>query len=365
MAKSNSIWTAFESSLLLSGIEEAGQIALLWAVIMNDTSPLLGKRRALITFILCFSFALLLAFVAAWFLIAPRGLIVRGEIEATRVDLAVNVAGYVRDRNVRIGDKVRRGDQLLTLANPALEAKLVQAMAASNVAEVEMQQLLIETRTENPEQQLKTWKRAREISEAAQRDFDRTKQMQLGQKFEDSQRGYNARQASAREPEGAVTDNRQEKRDLAVARATQAKAVVLELKKNLEELNVIAPVDGEVAQIHIDRGELAKPGAVLISIVDLSEVWLTADLREDLLASFRMHESLKGKVPALGEKEVEFEIKSLFPLENFAKGATKNHSDIGLRIFKLRAVPTQRIEGLRPGMSVLFELPSSSSKIFK
>src|SRR4029077_12085521 len=156
-------------------IEEPGQIGLLWAVIMNDSSPLLGKSRALITFILCFSFTLLLAFAVAWFLLAPRDIIVRGEIEATRVDLAVNVAGYVRDRNVRIGDKVRRGDQLLTLANPALEAKLVQAMAASNVAEVEMQQLLIETRTENPEQQLKTWKRAREISEAAQRDFDRTK----------------------------------------------------------------------------------------------------------------------------------------------------------------------------------------------
>jgi len=115
---------------------------------------------------------------------------------------------------------------------------------------------------------------------------------------------------------------------LAIARAAQVKAVVLELKKNLEELNVVAPLDGEVVQIHIDQGELASPGAALISIVDLSEVWVTANLREDLLARFRMYESLKGKVPALGDKEVEFEITSISPLEDFAKGAIRNEATI-------------------------------------
>ena len=130
-------------------------------------------------------------------MMAPRVVIVRGEIEATRVDLAVKVDGRLQDRNVRIGDQVRRGDQLLTLVNPGLEAKLVQAMAASNIAEVEMQELLIQTGAEDLQQQLKTWKRAREISEEAERNFDRTKQTQVSarvqsrQKFETSQTGYN------------------------------------------------------------------------------------------------------------------------------------------------------------------------------
>jgi len=164
---------------------------------MNDTWPLPRKRQVFIIFVLCFPFALLPALVAAWFLMAPRVVIVRGEIEATRVDLAVKVDGRLQDRNVRIGDQVRRGDQLLTLVNPGLEAKLVQAMAASNIAEVEMQELLIQTGAEDLQQQLKTWKRAREISEEAERNFDRTKQTQVSarvqsrQKFETSQTGYN------------------------------------------------------------------------------------------------------------------------------------------------------------------------------
>jgi HlyD family secretion protein len=83
----------------------------------------------------------------------PRVVIVRGEIEATQVDLAIKVAGRLRDKNVTIGDRVRKGDQLLTLVSPDLEAKLVQAMAASNIAEVEMQKLLLQTRTD--QEQLK------------------------------------------------------------------------------------------------------------------------------------------------------------------------------------------------------------------
>jgi HlyD family secretion protein len=185
------------------------------------------------------------------------------------------------------------------------------------------------------------------------------------QKFEISEKGYKAGQTTQEDSKRTTTDNRQEENDLTIARAAHAKAVVLELKQNLQELNVVAPVDGEVAQIYIDRGELASPGAALITILDLSEVWVTANLREDLLVRFPMGGSLKGKVPALGDKQVEFKVTSIFLLQDLAHVTTKidNHADF--RIFKVRAVPTQPTEGLRPGMSVLFEVPNSSSALSK
>jgi HlyD family secretion protein len=353
----------------LSRNEETGRIVLFRAIIMDDTRPSPRNRRVLVVFVLCFLLALLLALTAAWFWMARRAVIVRGEIEATRANLAIKVVARLQERNVRIGDQVKKGDRLLTLVSPDLEAKLVEAMAASNIAEIEMQKLLLQTRAEDAQQQLKTWKRAREISEETERNFDRARQMPVSarvqptQNFETIQTGNNRAQAKARDAEKPAADNRQEEKDLTIARAAQAKAVVLELQKNLEELNVVAPLDAEVAQIHIECGELANPGVTLITLVDLSEVWVTANLREDLLARFRRYESLKGKVPALGDQEVEFEITSISPLADFTKsGTTINDSDVELRIFKLRAVPARHIEGLRPGMSVLFEISSSSSK---
>ncbi len=291
----------------------------------------------------------------------PSAVIVRGEIEATRVDLAIKVMGRLQDTKVRIGDRIRRGDQLLTLVNPDLEAKLVQAMAASNIAEVEMQKLLIGARAEDSEQRLKIWNRAKAISEQARRNFEREKQakargaVQPGQTVESLEKANDADQAAAARQ---ASGNRREERDAAIARAAQAKAVVLELQENVKELNVIAPIDGEIIKINIDRGELAIPGAALIAIVDLADIWVTADLREDLLVRFRMGESFKGKVPALGDKEVEFNIISISPLEDFATShAVKASGDLDLRTFKVRAVPTKPVEGLRPGMSVLFEAP--------
>ena len=327
--------------------------------IPSSASP--GKIRAFLIFVAGVLFALLLA--AAWFLMTRRAVVVRGEIEAAHVDLAIKVVGRLQDKRVRTGDRIRKGDQLLTLVNADLEAKLVQAMAASNIAELETQKLLSAARSTDIGRQLKTWQRAKAMAEQARRNFEHAKQErpgspQVGQTFEILQRAYNSEQAAAASYEKAVANNRQEDRDTAIARAAQARAVVLELQENLKELNVIAPVDGEVARINIDLGELASPGATLITIIDLTDIWVNASLREDLLARFYMAGSFKGRVPALGDKEVEFKITSIAPLGDLATAGDHKEGDaLELKTFSVRAVPAQPVEGLRPGMSVLFEMP--------
>ena len=129
--------------------------------IPSSASP--RKIRAFLIFVAGVLFALLLA--AAWFLMTRRAVVVRGEIEAAHVDLAIKVVGRLQDKKVRTGDRIRKGDQLLTLVNTDLEAKLVQAMAASNIAELEVQKLLSAARSTDIGQQLKTWQRAKAMAE--------------------------------------------------------------------------------------------------------------------------------------------------------------------------------------------------------
>jgi HlyD family secretion protein len=328
---------------------------------MSDSSGPPRKSHAVVIFVACVLFAVLLA--AAWVLMIPRAVVVRGEIQAAQVDLAIKVTGRLQEKKVRTGDQIRKGDQVLTLVNTDLDARLVQAMAASNIAEMEMQKMLIGSRAEDEGKKLRAWQRAKETSEQARRNFERAKQARAGgpqirETFESLQRAYNSEQAAAASYEKAAAGNRQEDKDLAIARAAQAKAVVLELRENLKELNVIAPVDGEVARINIDLGELASPGATLMTIIDLTDLWVNANLREDSLARFHMGEPFKGKVPALGDREVEFKIISIAPVEDLTTGsARKDGSDLELKTFAVRAAPTKPVEGLRPGMSVLFEMP--------
>ena len=73
--------------------------------------------------------------------------------------------------------------------------------------------------------------------------------------------------------------------------------------------------------------------------------------------------TFKGNVPAIGEDNVEFRIFYISPLGSFATWrSTKQSGTYDMATFKVKASPTDKkyIEkGLRPGMSVLIEVPRS------
>ena len=55
-----------------------------------------------------------------WYLIQPQPLLVQGEADATRIDIAARVDGRVAERRVHRGQDVAAGDVLVTIDNPQL-----------------------------------------------------------------------------------------------------------------------------------------------------------------------------------------------------------------------------------------------------
>ncbi|MEQ5191353.1 secretion protein HlyD, partial [Escherichia coli] len=79
------------------------------------------------------------------------------------------------------------------------------------------------------------------------------------------------------------------------------------------------------------------------------------NLREDILADIRKGDRITIMVPALGNKEVEAEIRYIAPMGDYAtKRATRATGDFDLKTFEIRLYPVTPIEGLRPGMSALW-----------
>ena len=57
------------------------------------------------------------------------------------------------------------------------------------------------------------------------------------------------------------------------------------------------------------------------------------------------------------KKNIEFKINYVSPLGSFATWkSTKQTGSYDLRTFEVHALPVRKVEGLRPGMSVLVEL---------
>ena len=72
-----------------------------------------------------------------WFATRPPPLIVQGEVTANRVDISARVGGRIAKLAVDVGDNVKQGDVIAQLESPQLDAGLLAARAAFNVAKAD------------------------------------------------------------------------------------------------------------------------------------------------------------------------------------------------------------------------------------
>ncbi|CAK9883774.1 MAG: Multidrug resistance protein MdtN [Candidatus Erwinia impunctatus] len=150
--------------------------------------------------------------------------------------------------------------------------------------------------------------------------------------------------------------DRIEEREGYAAQLRQAELNLLEIKAQSDELTVKAPVDGEVGPIPAEVGELLNAGSPLLTLVQLSSAYFVFDLREDILAHVRKGDKITLRVPALNNQQIESEVRYIAPLGDYStKRATRATGDFDLKTFEVRLYPLQPVQGLRQGMSALWQ----------
>ena len=103
--------------------------------------------------------------------------------------------------------------------------------------------------------------------------------------------------------------------------------------------------------------ELVAPGTPIMSLVVMDDAHVVLNIREDLMPQFKMGGTFRADVPAIDGKDIEFRIYYISPLGSFATWkSTKQTGSYDMQTFEIHARPTQQVEGLRPGMSVLLKM---------
>lgn len=289
---------------------------------------------------------------------------VQGEIEATQIDISPKIIGRIETILVKDGATVKKGQPVVLLDSPETTAKVRQAEAARQAALATKEKTVVGSRQEEiraAKDKLaeavaqtvlleKTYHRIRSLH---QREVVSTQQ--LDEAEANWRTAVEKQKAAQAAYDMAATGYRVEDRQQAAALAVQAARTVDEVRSLAEDLRLASPIDGEVKEAVAKRGELVSPGYPIMTIIDLSDVWVTVNLREDHLASLRLGQEVTGRVPALGNEPIPFVINYISPLGDFATWrATSDSGDFDLKTFEVRAVPKKPIQGLRPGMSVLF-----------
>src|ERR1700730_18508702 len=86
--------------------------------------------------------------LSVFYLLRPEPLLVQGEADATRRDIATRVYGRVKEIPVECGQNVPANAVLVRIDNPETVAKLEQMKAAMAVAEAQLANIIIRTPAE-------------------------------------------------------------------------------------------------------------------------------------------------------------------------------------------------------------------------
>ena len=95
-----------------------------------------------------------------------------------------------------------------------------------------------------------------------------------------------------------------------------------------------------------------NPNSPLLTVIRLPQAYFVFNIRENIMPNIHKGDHVKLEVPALGNKEVEAEVRFISPMGDYAtKRATRATGDFDLKTFEIRLYPTKPVEGLRAGMS--------------
>lgn len=296
--------------------------------------------------------------------------VVQGMADADSINVSTKITARVSRLLVHEGDRVQAGQLLFELDSPEAAAKQKQAMAVLDAARAQAGKAEQGARAEEISAAQANWRRAvagAELSRATWRRVENlyregvmTRQKRdeaLAQERSSSELAIAARA----QYDLALAGARGEDKTAAQAQVRQAEGALAEVGAALAEINGRAPMAAEVGKRLVDVGELVPAGYPVFALVDVDRMWVSLNLREDQFGGIRVGQQLAGDIPALGLKGVRFEVYFISPAGDFATWrSTRQSSGYDVKSFEVRVRPLHRIDGFRPGMSVLFAWPPAN-----
>lgn len=314
------------------------------------------------------AFVVLLAVIAAVvlvciFMIKPDKEVIQGEVEFTEIRVSGKIPARIEKFTVKEGQYVAEGDTLVLLNSPEIMAKLSQARAAEKAASAVNQKALRGASDEQIKAAYEMWQKAKAGLDVAKASFERVQKVYEqgvvpAQKRDEAEANYKAmlatEQAAKSQYDMAMRGADQEDKDAALAQLSRARGAVAEVRSYISETVLTSPISGKISEIFPQRGELVGSGAPIMNVIDTADVWVTFNLREKDCADFLEGTEFTAFVPALKDKEISLKVNYVKDMGSFAAWkATKVAGEFDSKTFEIRAVPTEKVDGLVAGMSVI------------
>lgn len=332
---------------------------------MNEVGPdALPSRRTRVILYIALSVIIVLLALGLWLASRPAIPPLQGEVDADSVNIATKALARVDRLLVEEGDRVRAGQVVATLSSPELSNAAAQTAATLDGARATRSLANEGVRREDIASLKSTWLAAQATADlgavSARRADTLYAEGVIAAQRRDEARA--ARDSSARAAEAAkaqyakaLAGARPQTRQIAAAQVRVAEAADATARALLSETRLVSPIAGEVSRRLLQPGEIVSPVLPALQIVDIDHPYVLLTVREDALHGLAEGQVMEGRVPAL-DRTVAFRVRHLAVQGEFATfRADRQSRGYDVRGFEVRLVPVGRVEGLRPGMSVLFD----------
>lgn len=303
--------------------------------------------------------------ICGFYAFRPEKDTIQGEVEVTEYRVSSKVPGRVAKILVEEGQKVHAGDILAILEAPDVAAKLTQAESAEAAAAAQSRKAQKGAREEQIQGAYEMWQKAIAGREVMEKSYARVKRLHdegvaTAQKLDEIIAQRDAAIATERAAKSqydlAKNGAQLEDKQAAAAVVQRAEGAIREVRSYMKETVLRASLDGEVTDVFPSIGELVGTGAPVMNVALMEKMWVSFNIREDHLAQIKLNAVVEAEVPALGGKAVRLRITNIKDMGTYAAWkATKTTGQFDMKTFQVKATPVEKIEGLRPGMSVLLK----------
>ena len=289
---------------------------------------------------------------------------IQGQVEVSEYRVSSKVPGRILEIRVKEGDYVNVGDTLAILDAPEVRAKMTQAQSAENAAAAMDEMANNGARQEQVRGAFAVLQQAKAGLEIAQKSYNRVQRLydegvMTAQKRDEAFANYKALEAQVKAAQSqydmARNGARSEEKKAAAAQVNRAKGAVAEVNSYIHETMQIAQMAGEVSDVYPKVGELVGTGSPIMSVSLMNDIWGTVNVREDQLDGMKVGSIVTAFVPAF-KKEIRMKVYYIKDQGSYAVWkATKSNGQYDLKTFEVKARPIDKLEGLRPGMSLILK----------
>lgn len=293
-------------------------------------------------------------------------------LDADQVVAAPKVQGYVAAVLVSANQDVRPGQALVRIDPRPFQAGLDQARATVDAREADLAvaKAQLDRQIANATQARADLGRTRSSSELAGRELERYRPLvrsgaETAERLEQltSQRDQ-TEQVAAAAAAAAVAAERQidaQRAQISQAEAQldAARAAAKQARLNLEDAVATSAIAGRTGDLAVRVGQYVSPGARLMTIVPLGQIYLTANFKETQIGRMRPGQPVVVRLDARPDRNIKGVVDSfapgtgarfaLLPPENATGNFTKIVQRVPVRI-RLTPDPEDR-SWLLPGLS--------------